>query len=568
MKKYQFPPEIEAFLDISPVPLAIYQWIHQKVVTIFVSQSCVELLGFRDKEEAFAVLDGDMYRDVHPDDVARSADLAYRFATEGGSVCFNAIYRNKTRAQQDYHFLHAVGKHVTMPDGTRLAFICYLDETEAMQGDRTDTCQKLCQNLRENLDFCDLVRKNNYDDLTGLPKMTYFFQLAHAWRPEIIASGGQPVMLYIDISGLKYYNHHYGFSAGDQLIRSLGLLLRKYFGAENSGRFGEDHFAVFTDGKGLTEKILAFFKEWQGLHHGNPLPLRVGIYEDKFERTSSSIACDRAKFACNTVRNMDQSQYCFFTQEMLTYTENKEYVLNHFERAIHDRWIEAYYQPIVCAKNGQICNYEALARWDDPKIGLLAPYRFISVLEEAGLLYKLDMYMVGQIIDYQKKRRERGLNCVPVSINFSEKDFLACDMVDEISRRLKEADLPKEALVIEITEHSIGREPALLQAVIREFHAAGFSVWLDDFGSEYSSLNILQDYQFELIKLDMKFLQKVANNPMSRLIIQKVIELAREAKIETICEGVETKAQADFLRSAGCTKFQGYLYGKPAPASL
>lgn len=567
MKKYQFSPEVTALLDKLPIPFAVYQWFNHKVVTIFVSQPCVQVLGFQDREEAFYVLDHDMYRDVHPEDAARSADQAYRFASEGRTY-FNSVYRNRTKDQDDYHFIHALGSHATMPDGTRLAFVCYVDETAAMEGEKNLAGHKLQETVQENMHFSEVVRRNNYDDLTGLPKMTYFFQLAHAWRPEILANGGHPAMLYIDISGMKYYNHHYGFSAGDHLIQVLGQLLRKYFGAENAGRFGEDHFAVFTDGRDVVDKLNAFFAEWQQVHHGNPLPLRVGIYEDEQNSTSSSIACDRAKFACDSVRNMEQSQYRYFTPEMLAYTQNKEYVLNHFEQAIREKWIHAYYQPIVEAKTGKLCNKEALARWDDPKMGLLAPYRFITVLEEEGLLYKLDLYMVDQIIAYQKRRLERWLPVVPISINFSERDFLACDIVKEVTQRLQKAGLSQDALIIEITEHSIGKEPELLQEVIHEFHAAGFSVWLDDFGSEYSSLNILQDYQFELIKLDMKFLRKVSVNPMSRLIIKKVLELAQEAQIETICEGVETKEQADFLRQAGCTKFQGYLYGKPAPADI
>ena len=374
-------------------------------------------------------------------------------------------------------------------------------------------------------------------------------------------------MLYFDISGLKFFNHHYGFSEGDQLIRALSLLLRKYFGAENCGRFGEDHFAAFTEGENITERLDSFFAEWKLANHQNTLPLRVGIYEDTFEHVSSSVACDRAKFACDTERNMGGSHYTFFNEGMEDAMESKEYVLNHFERALQENWIIAYFQPIVWAKDGTLCNEEALARWDDPKLGLLAPYKFISVLEDEGLLYKIDLYMVDRIIDYQLAKRKSHLPLVPISVNLSEHDFLACNMVKEISERLDGAHLPHNSLIVEITERSIGEDPELLRKVIEEFHAAGYSVWLDDFGSEYSSLNVLQNYKFELIKLDMKFLKKVETNSMSRLIIECVLELAKEAHIETISEGVETIEQAQFLKAAGCLKLQGYLYGKPAPVS-
>lgn len=566
MEKYRISSEVQKIIDKLPIAVAIYQLINNKVLTVFVSQSCVRLLGFTDKAEAYYVLDNDMYRDVHPDDVGRSADQAYRFAVDGSDKdIFNSVYRNKTASQSEWHLIHSVGKHVQTPDGTRLAVVCYLDETEAMHGTSEHSEKDLLNHLREHVRFEMTVRKNNYDDLTGLPKMTYFLQLATAWRSEIVAHGKEPVMLYFDISELKFFNHHYGFSEGDHLIRSLSLLLRKFFGAENSGRFGEDHFAVFTDGENITKRLDAFFAEWQQANHQNILPLRVGIYRGGFEEVSASVACDRAKFACDTERNMDGSSYVFFDQRMRDAMDSKEYVLNHFEHALQDKWIIAYFQPIVWAKDGSLCNEEALARWDDPNLGLLAPYKFISVLEDAGLLYKIDLYMVDRIIDYQLAKRKRNLPLVPISVNLSERDFLACDMTKEITKRLTAAGLTPKDLIIEITERSIGEDPDLLGKVMDEFHAAGYSIWLDDFGSEYSSLNVLQDYQFELIKLDMKFLKKVSTNSMSRLIIESVLELAKEAQIETISEGVETVEQAEFLRAAGCLKLQGYLYGKPAP---
>ncbi|MFC2662437.1 MAG: EAL domain-containing protein, partial [Eubacterium sp.] len=478
---------------------------------------------------------------------------------------YDVVYRNKTRKQNEYHLIHAQGSRLDINGAPDLFLVWYLDESKGINNQDPKLRENMIRQLNNNIEVGAMVRRNRYDDLTGLPNMSFFVQLASESKKERITEGEEPVILFMDLSNMKLFNHRYGFAAGDKLIRGLGSLLADIFGTANSCRFSEDHFAVFAVEQNLEAKLEKLFSDLKQINGGNTLPLRVGIYRDSFENVSISTACDRAKIACDTERGLFSSKYVYFDKDMYDKTEQKEYVLSHFEQALSEHWIQAWFQPIADSASGDITDEEALARWIDPDQGMLRPDLFIPVLEDAGLLYKLDLYMIDQIIDAIRRKREAGIKPLPVSVNLSQLDFKNCDMKKEINRRLAAAGIDKKYITIEITERSIGEDPELLKMIIDEFRSDGYSVWLDDFGSEYSSLNIVNNYHFNLVKLDMKFIQRFNTSTVSRLIVEEVIDFSKKAGIETVAEGVETEEQAEFLRDCGCTKLQGFLYSRPLP---
>lgn len=565
MNMYQLSEPMQKVIEELPIPTAIYQFLNNKVKTIAVSKGFLEVFGLSSYETAVEVMDTNMYRDTYPDDIARIADISYRFAVGDGK--YEAVYRSKTGNDKTrYHIIHATGQHIYTPDGTRLAVVWYIDETSALETDTSESAAQLLNSLMDNGKITASIRKNYYDDLTGLPNMEYFLTTAELTRKEILANGKIPAILFFDLNGLKYYNHQYGLAQGDELIRTLGERIRYYFDSENCGRFGSDHFAAITNRENVEEVLEKVFSDMKCACGGVTLPIRVGIYDDTFECVGISTACDRAKIACDWDKNIFKSRYVYFDETMLQKVNDKEYILQHLDEALKKGWIQDYYQPIIRAETHLVCDEEALARWIDPDRGMMRPDQFIPVLEDAGLLYKLDLYMVDRAIAFIQKKRELNIPVVPISINLSEKDFMSCNMQEEITKKLEKAGLTPDYLTIEITERAIGQNPELLSQVIDDFHEHGYKIWLDDFGSEYSSLNVLQDYRFELIKLDMKFLKKFNTSQMSRLIINEVLDLAHKANMETVTEGVETREQMAFLSSAGCVKLQGFLYSKPLPA--
>ena len=558
MEQYRFPEQEQRFWDEQRVPLAVYQFVDKRVVTLAVSAGFVKLLGLDSREEAVRLMDNDMYRDAHPDDVARISNAALRFATEG--VDYDVIYRVKLNGA--YTILHAKGEHFHTQTGERLAVVWYTNEGEYSDGETGSALNRAINNaLRED----ELYRRVNFDYLTGLPSMTYFFELAEERRKDAQAQSQAMAMLFLDLNGMRYYNEKYGFSEGNNLIQDFAKLLVSQFGSQCCCRLAQDHFAAFAPAEGLEDRLNAIFKQAEGLNGGRSLPVRVGIYLNTMKDVGAIVACDRAKAACDINRNTFVSRYAYYSEDMQASAQRKQYILNTLDRAIREQWIKVYYQPIIRAANGCVCDEEALARWIDPDKDMLSPAEFIPVLEESRLIYKLDLYVVDRIIEKLRVQAEAGLYIVPVSVNLSRADFDACDVVEEIRRRVDAAGIGRDKLTIEITESIIGSDFDFMKAQIERFQKLGFQVWMDDFGSGYSTLDVLQSIHFDLIKLDMRFLQQFDEGDKSRIILTELVRMAMGLDTETVCEGVETEAQAEFLREIGCTKLQGFFYCRPIP---
>ena len=243
----------------------------------------------------------------------------------------------------------------------------------------------------------------------------------------------------------------------------------------------------------------------------------------------------------------------------------RQYILESFERALSEKWIQIYYQPIVRAINRRVCDEEALARWIDPVQGILSPAEFIPYLEEAGMIYRLDLYVLERVLEHMKRKEVEGFYIVPHSINLSRSDFDACDMVEEIKRRVDAAGISRDRISIEITESVIGSDFDYMKTQIERFQDLGFPVWMDDFGSGYSSMDVLQSIRFDLLKFDMGFMRRLDESENGRIILTELMKLASALGVDTICEGVETAEQAQFLQEIGCSKLQGFLFSRPTP---
>lgn len=239
----------------------------------------------------------------------------------------------------------------------------------------------------------------------------------------------------------------------------------------------------------------------------------------------------------------------------------RQYIQTHIDEALEKGWIQLYYQPVVRALSRTLAGYEALARWQDPVRGLISPAAFIPALEEIHAIHKLDLYMVDQICSLYGPRNDLGFPTVPISFNLSRLDFFDCDIHAEISRRVDRAGVPHGNLAIEITESVFVQDMSVIAPILDQFRQDGYSLWMDDFGSGYSSLNVLKDYAFDTIKLDMEFLRRFTDR--AKVIVESVIRMAKDLNIQTLAEGVETEAQAEFLRNIGCSLLQGFLFSKP-----
>ena len=674
MKRHAFTADQLRFIEGMRQPFVVCQFIDRRVEALALSDGFCELFGYRDRPQAYSDMNQNMYKDVHPDDAARFTSALLHFATEGGRL--EVIYRTRKKDGPGYMVIHVTGEHVYPEDGTHLAHIWYTEEGDYNDGAGSSLSGALNKALHE----ASIVKANRYDYLTGLPNMSYFFELAEAGRQSMLAQGGDPALLYIDLSGMKYYNHKYGFAEGDKLLQAFSKLLSNIFHTENCCHIGADRFAAFADENGLEALLERLFREWLEMIVNRHLPICVGIYPHRMDGVPVGMAYDRAKIACDAIKSNYASSYNYYSQALNEGFVKRQYILDNFDRALSERWIHVYYQPIMRAITMKVCNEEALARWIDPVRGFLSPADFIPYLEDAGLIHKLDLYVLDRVLENIKAQQAEGLYIVPHSINLSRSDFDACDMVEEIRRRVDAAGISRDAISIEITESVIGsdfdfikaqverfqalgfpvwmddfgsgyssldvlqsikfdllkfdmnfmrkldeilekmqaQKKAGLQIVphslnlsradfdacdiveeirkrvdaagiardrltieitesiigsdfdfmkeqVQRFQALGFKVWMDDFGSGYSSLDVLQDLHFDLLKFDMRFMKRFGEGEECKVILTDLVRMAVDLGVDTVCEGVETAEEVEFLREIGCSKLQGFYFCKPIP---
>lgn len=561
-EKFTFDQNTQELLEGMSIPFAIYQYIDKRVVTIVLSQGFCDEFGFQSPEDAYLVMDNDMYRATHPDDKTRVADAAYRFAAFDAP--YDIVYRTRTLKDPDYIILHAYGKSIYPKPGVRLCLAWYANEGACAEDQGTYESvlnQTLNRFLKEESEY----RGSYYDYMTGLPNMSYFYELAEAGRKRMWEEKTDFAILYFDLTGLKRFNRWHGFAEGDRLIRAVAAILAKHFSSESCARFAQDHFAAFAPEEGLTARLDAVIAECAEINNGNTLPLRIGIYPDRIEPVEIGVACDRARLAADLWKKSKESYYSYFNLDMLAEEKNRQEIIDNLDRAIEEGWIRVYYQPIVRSANGKVCDVEALARWQDPVRGLLMPSSFIPVLEEAMLIPKLDLCVVRQVLKDLKAVEAAGSQMIPVSINFSRADFDACDLVKEICDMVDGARVDRRLLHIEITESLLGSDFDYIKEQVQRFRAQGFQVWMDDFGSGYSSLDVLQSVKFDLIKFDMGFLRRLDEGDEGKIILTEMMKMATSMGVDTVCEGVETEEQVRFLLEIGCAKLQGYYFMKPAP---
>ena len=554
---YQFPEEIRRAYEVQPIAIVYDQLIHGKVVPLLVSDGFCKLVGM-DRAQAMKWFREGQFERLHPDDVGRVARVSVEFANKQSD--YDLVFR--TRHADGYHVLHAVGRWQTMSDGTELALLAYSDLTEnfsAMHGSE------------ENY---NLFRADQFytDPLTGLPNLNYLNQFADERVHAIRTAGFTPVLIYADVISMHYYNSQYGHEQGNTLLKLIATKLKEEAPDALIMRGPDDHFIIidaFESEERTVERIVSVGERVQREAEGNTTGIKAGacVYD---ENTTTALVLDCARNALKWV-GTDLNKVCYFhTQHAEEQFWSHRYIIENFDRALQEGWIKVYYQAITRTLTGKGCAAEALARWVDPVRGTLSPGVFIPALEKYHLLYKLDLFMAEQVCKDFVSRQERDLPLVPVTVNFSAQDFDYVDVpqqLEEIYERYCPDLYPKKKyLVVEITEQDMAQETEKFHEQLQRLRRKGFRLWLDDFGSGYSSLNVFSRFDVDLIKFDMDLLRKLDDrNGVNRKIMKAMTKIAREMGIHTLAEGMETEAQRRFLLDIGCEMAQGYLFHRPEP---
>ena len=401
--------------------------------------------------------------------------------------------------------------------------------------------------------------------VTGLLNMMQFMRHASVHLQDPMT---EPLtFIYFDVENFKSFNQRYSFQQGNRFLRYMADLLRESFTGDLIARFNDDHFVVATVIENPGGQIQFIHDRIHVYDPQLPMEVKAGIYRPSEDVMDIALIIDRAKIACNSIKSTYDLVWAIFDPAMEDELNFRNHIIRSFQEARDAGYIEVFYQPEIRTMTREICGLEALARWRDPVYGMISPGVFVPVLEDAHLSPQLDLYIIELVCRHIVRMRSDmpDWNLLRVSVNLSRADFRLMDMVQAVEDVRLRYDVPRQMLNIEVTEGALNHDEAFLQGEIARFRTAGYEVWMDDFGSGYSSLNNVKDYVFDVLKIDMNFLRSFDTNPKSAVVIRSIVNLAKELGMHTLAEGVETEEQFAFLQEIGCEKVQGYLFSPPIP---
>ena len=410
-----------------------------------------------------------------------------------------------------------------------------------------------------------LLKLSISDEVTGIANMHFFRSQALEKMHDKNEDISNLIFLFLDIENFKILNEKYGFWEGNAFLKKFADMTEKVFKDSLVAHFSNDNFVVLTKNEAIQEKLNTIRRNLLSLPYDIKLGLKVGGYKPEDRECLPLIACDHARYACYTIKKHYNHDYCEYDSSMANNFQKKQYIINNIDEALKKEYIKVYFQPVVNAANGKLCGLEALARWEDPKYGFLSPADFIQTLEEYYQIYKLDMFVVDKVCSNFVYAKENGLPLIPVSLNFSRRDFDSLNIAEDVEACLKKYNVDKKLIHIEVTESTLSENDEKLKEILRRFRNNGYALWLDDFGAGYSGLNVLKEYDFDMMKIDMKFLMGFSGNEKARHILKNIITMAKALNMSTLTEGVETEEAYQFLRENGCEQIQGYLFGRPMP---
>lgn len=419
------------------------------------------------------------------------------------------------------------------------------------------------QNL--NLKIEKSRTKNFIDDLTGLYNQKAFLDIV----PKVIKtpSNNKYTIIKSDFARFKLINEIYGRAVGDKLLKDFAFFLVEVLGKNAIiSRWAADTFIALVDYKrdDLKFKLLQIDDYLKNYKIDINLSISYGIYIVDDMNIPVDKMCARAEYALKRSKNnFEGAAYVVYNENFDKWIKIEQSVISGIDSAIKNGEIIIYYQPKYSLITQRIVGAEALVRWNHPTYGLLSPGVFIPILENNGLIHELDYYVWDKTCEAVSRWRKTNLPKIPVSVNVSRNNFYREKLWIELLDLIEKHGLTPDCINIEITESSYMNDPKLIQGVVNKFKEFGLSVHMDDFGSGMSSLNVLKDLVFDVLKIDLNFLQGLESNERAAIILKSIVEMNKLLDLPVVAEGIETQAQENFLRDIGCEVGQGFLFSKP-----
>lgn len=377
------------------------------------------------------------------------------------------------------------------------------------------------------------------------------------------------VIMQLDIERFKVVNELYGIDVGDKVLCTLAECLKKHLeGIGVFGRFEADHFVMcIPDDREFQEHIRTTLQSQMadmGLRH--EIDLYFGIYPITDRDMSVELMCDRAQLALESIKGNYNQNYIIYDDIMNQKVLLEQEITNEMEWALEGGQFQVYIQPIYSLKENCLVSAEALVRWFHPEKGMISPGDFIPFFEKNGFIVKLDAYVREKVVELLAAVKKQGKRSVPVSVNLSRLELYDPDFCNKLVGLIENYQVSPEYLRLEITESAYTDNPQQLLDTIGVLRKYGFDILMDDFGSGYSSLNMLKEVPVDILKLDMRFL--AGNDVFGReaSILASIVHMAHDIGMATVAEGIETEEQASFLKKIACEYGQGYYYSRPIPS--
>lgn len=405
------------------------------------------------------------------------------------------------------------------------------------------------------------------DPVTGLYTKLKFYQKVRHMLAEVV--GEKFAFVRIDIDRFKMINNFYGIQEGDKVLMSIAKELIKIsavFDYFVYARLENDVFACCLPYKEENIEILAndLQLNLKKVNKDYNIKVSCGVYVINDYNMDVSEMYDRAYLAAKNCKGKFVQSIAYYDESMIEDMRQEQFVINAVNKAIEEEQFVVYLQPKINLITGKPYGAEALVRWMHPTRGMIAPAEFIPVYERNGIIGRLDQYMWRKVCALLRKWIDEGKEPDPISVNVSRVNIYNPHLVEILNKIIIEYRIPPQLLNLEITESAFMEDQSLVMRTVKRLHDLGFKIMMDDFGSGYSSLNVLKDMDVDYLKIDMKFLQEEkAFNGKGEKVLTSVVRMAKWLQLPSIVEGVETEEQVDFLKCIGCEYAQGFYYAKP-----
>lgn len=424
---------------------------------------------------------------------------------------------------------------------------------------------------RHNSSADQLITQLAYDDeVTGGKNLNYFKEYV---ADILYKYQGMPFMIHrFDVSNFRYINEAYGHVRADELLKIINEeATALFYSKELCVRMNADQFVMLTKNtQDLEERFFVFTDKVNaraldiGIRY--PIKFKRGVYQVKNKEYDITLLIDKANAARKTLTGDEKECIAYYSDKLVVDMRKVDKIESEMETALFNGEFKMFIQPKWDIVKDHLYGGEALVRWMKEDGTMVYPNDFVPVFERNGFVEQLDFYMLESACQLIRNNINEGREIYPISVNQSRVLLHNPTYIGRVSEMLKRYDIPKGYIELEITETVLFTERAKMLTILKELKDREVLLSMDDFGSGYSSLNMLKDFPFDVLKIDREFFSESIASESSTWILRKIIEMANGLGIRVICEGVETKEQVEMLQKIGCRYVQGYYYSKPIPA--